>query len=76
MFQTSPILDSFEKAFDMTSAQAFRSGIELVHKQLVEVMENNGLTPISGREVRPNFHQALSRVESASELVDTIRRVC
>ena len=69
-------MDSFEKAFEGESeAGAFRKGIDLVRKQFLEVMDRHGLSPISalGEPFDPNWHQALSRVESGTHKPDTVK---
>lgn len=69
-----PVLDSFENALhakydDQDSAKALASlkeGILLVKKQLLDVLEKNGLTSISaiGEKFNPNLHQAIRKIES------------
>jgi molecular chaperone GrpE len=68
------VLDNFERALGDDSESeacpdtAFRDGIKLIFKQLTEVLEGQGLTPIEavGREFDPNFHEAVAQIESGS----------
>lgn len=68
-----PVLDSFEQALPKDGIQSdynseeFLKGMQLVWKQLSEVMLKNGLEPIQakGALFDPNFHQGIQRVESS-----------
>lgn len=72
------VLDGFEKALlsnTATDIQAFHEGIVIVRKQLLEILERNGLQeiPAQGKKFDPNVHQAIKRTESSEvqeELVD------
>jgi molecular chaperone GrpE len=66
-----PILDNFERALQAPATpdtDAFRKGIELIHKQMLELLKKRGLTPIEalGTDFDPNFHQAVIHEVSAA----------
>ena len=60
-----PLLDDLERAIapeaTTEGAEAYRRGVELVVKQLVELLRKRGVTPIeaAGADFDPNFHQAV-----------------
>ena len=59
-----PILDNFERALQAPAppeADSFRKGIELIHKQMLEMLRKRGVKPIEavGADFDPNFHQAV-----------------
>ena len=59
-----PILDNFERALQAPSggdADAFKKGIELIHKQVLDLLRKRGVSPIEalGAAFDPNFHQAV-----------------
>jgi molecular chaperone GrpE len=59
-----PILDNFERALQAPAppeADSFRKGIELTHKQMLEMLRKRGVKPIEalGADFDPNFHQAV-----------------
>ena len=65
-----PIVDNFERALQAPAgpdAEAFRKGIELIHKQMLDLLRKRGVTPVDalGADFDPNFHQAV--VQEASE---------
>lgn len=68
--QLLPVLDNFERAMDSSnSSQDFESlkkGIEMVMRQMKQVMEEEGLQEIEavGQPFNPEFHQAVMQVES------------
>ncbi|HET7440683.1 MAG TPA: nucleotide exchange factor GrpE [Terriglobales bacterium] len=68
-----PILDSFERALRASSSEAgeFRSGIELIYKQLQDALSKLGVRPIpaKGEPFDPHLHQAIEMVET-SEVPD------
>lgn len=67
-----PILDSFERALQLPSqAEEFRSGIELIYKQLQDALTKLGVRPIpaKGEPFDPHLHQAIEMVET-SEVPD------
>ena len=59
-----PIIDNFERALQAPSgagADAFRTGIELIHRQMFDLLGKRGVTPIDalGADFDPNIHQAV-----------------
>jgi molecular chaperone GrpE len=64
--QFLPVLDNFELALKATgSAEQLRSGVELIVKQMEEVLRQMQVTPIPavGEPFDPRFHEALGSVE-------------
>ena len=63
-----PILDSFERALhsENLSEDDFRSGIELIHKQLLDALGKLGLRPVAakGEPFDPRFHEAIEMVDT------------
>src|SRR5215203_6778455 len=61
-----PLLDDLERALSVDSststADAYRTGVELIHRQLADMLRKRGVTPIEalGAEFDPNYHQAVS----------------
>jgi molecular chaperone GrpE len=62
-----PILDNFERALQAFAAaagpeaEAFRKGVELIHKQLLDLLRKRGVRPIdtAGADFDPNIHEAV-----------------
>lgn len=77
-----PVLDSLEKAMpegDAGQAEngagaSYLEGMQMVKKQLMDVIRRHGLEPISskGQPFDPNLHQAIQRVDSQDVAVDTV----
>jgi molecular chaperone GrpE len=64
--QFLPVLDNFELALKATgSADQLRSGVELIVKQMEEVLRQLQVTPVAavGEEFDPRYHEALGSVE-------------
>jgi len=63
-----PILDDLERALetpaDDPAAGAYRRGVELIHRQLLDVLRRRGVEPIEtlGHDFDPAWHEALGRV--------------
>lgn len=78
------VVDSFERALASSGGRAdrdsFRSGVELILKQLTDVLRKHGVVPIEtrGREFDPNVHEAVAHVESdehdANQIVEETQR--
>jgi len=68
-----PVLDNFDRAVASGRAggedEAFRLGIELIHRQFVEILSKEGLRPVEalGRPFDPLIHEAVA-TDSASGL--------
>jgi molecular chaperone GrpE len=59
-----PILDNFERAIEAPAERdtdAYRKGIELIHKQMLDMLRKRGVTPVEalGADFDPNVHQAV-----------------
>ena len=65
-----PILDNFERALQTTEGdvEAYRKGIELIHKQMLDLLRKRGVTPIEalGADFDPNIHQAVIQEVSST----------
>jgi molecular chaperone GrpE len=63
-----PTLDNFERALgaDAGAGEDFRKGVEMIYKQLAEVLERAGLKAIdpAGEPFDPMFHEAIARHET------------
>ncbi|MFB7812662.1 nucleotide exchange factor GrpE [Paenibacillus chitinolyticus] len=68
--QMLPVIDNFDRALvssrETQDFEALTKGIEMVYRQLDQVMTQEGLTPIEavGQPFNPEFHQAIMQVES------------
>ena len=65
-----PVVDNFERGFqtvqDEDKEDAFVKGMDMVYKQLMQELNNAGVTAIEavGKEFNPDFHNAVMQVES------------
>jgi molecular chaperone GrpE len=65
MEELLPLLDDMERALKAESAadgaEAYRRGVELIHRQLEEVVRKRGVRPIEalGADFDPHVHQAV-----------------
>jgi molecular chaperone GrpE len=63
------VVDDFDRALaaDAPDAQGFRSGVELIHRQLLEALKKRGVTAVEsvGQPFDPHLHQAVAYEESA-----------
>ena len=63
-----PVLDSFERALQSAppGKSEFRSGIELIHKQLIDALQKLGLRPVlaKGELFDPHLHEAIEMVDT------------
>src|SRR5678815_2703244 len=77
-----PIIDNFERALQAPAGDqdAFRKGIELIHKQMLDLLRKRGVKPIEARgtDFDPNFHQAVIHEPSDShregEVMEELQR--
>lgn len=63
-----PVVDSFERALQAKSDPAdFRAGVELIYKQLQDVLAKMGVQPITakGQPFDPRYHEAIEMVETS-----------
>ncbi len=64
-----PVVDNFERGFmtvaEEDKADAFVTGMEMVYKQLMTMLETVGVKPIEavGQEFNPDLHNAVMHVE-------------
>jgi molecular chaperone GrpE len=59
-----PIVDNFERALQAPTGgdpDALRKGIELIYRQLLDLLKRRGIVPVEalGADFDPNFHQAV-----------------
>lgn len=62
-----PVLDSFERALQVQSDSGdFRNGVELIYKQLQDVLAKLGVRPIPAKSepFDPHYHEAIEIVET------------
>jgi molecular chaperone GrpE len=78
-----PIIDDFERALKADAGadpEAYRKGVELIYKQLTDLLARRGVTPIEavGKDFDPRFHQAITVEEAPGrregEVVEEVRR--
>jgi len=63
-----PVVDNFERALQSKSDPAdFRAGVELIYKQLRDVLTKLGVQPIDakGQQFDPRFHEAVEMVDTS-----------
>ena len=66
MEELLPLLDDLDRALKADAgsegADAYRRGVELIHKRLEEVLRRRGVKPIEalGADFDPNYHQAVA----------------
>lgn len=76
-----PILDSFERALQVKSEPGdFRSGVELIYKQLQDALTKLGVRaiPAKGEPFDPHVHEAIEMVETSDaadhEVLEELQR--
>jgi molecular chaperone GrpE len=78
-----PIVDDFERALQADAgadAAAYRQGVELIYRQLQDLLARRGVTPIEtvGQRFDPHLHQAITYESSPGhaegEIVEEVRR--
>ena len=61
-----PLVDDLERALGADpgteGVEAYRRGVELIHRQLLEVLRKRGVKPVEalGADFDPHYHQAVS----------------
>jgi molecular chaperone GrpE len=61
-----PLVDDLERALKADTGsegtEAYRRGVELIHRQLLEALKKRGVRPLEvlGADFDPHFHQAVS----------------
>ena len=79
-----PLADDLERALaspsESTSTSAYRSGVELIHKRLLELLAKRGVIPIEamGANFDPLYHEAVETVTAENtqdgQIVSELRR--
>jgi molecular chaperone GrpE len=76
-----PVIDSFERALQVKSEPGdFRSGVELIYKQLQDALAKIGVRPIpaKGELFDPHVHEAIEMVETSQaadhEVLEELQR--
>jgi len=83
-----PIVDDMDRALAMQvdesegteTTEAYRRGVEIIHKQLMELMTKRGVSPIEvlGADFDPTLHQAVTHEPSDThrdgEIIEELRR--
>ena len=63
LLELLPIIDNFERALQAPAGgdEAFKKGVELIHKQMLDLLRKRGVTLIEalGADFDPNVHQAV-----------------
>ncbi len=71
-----PVLDNFERALaaEGESVESFKRGVELIFRQLMDVLESQGVVqiPAAGEQFDPEKHEAVFREESEHHPDNTI----
>ncbi|MGA7614739.1 MAG: nucleotide exchange factor GrpE [Thermoanaerobaculia bacterium] len=66
--QILPVIDNFERALSSphSEGEEFRKGVELIYKQLLDVLKREGVRPVEEAPVPfdPTFHEAITREEN------------
>ena len=79
-----PLVDDLERALGsdpgVEGTEAYRRGVELIHRQLVEILRKRGVKPIEalGEDFDPYYHQAVSHEPAEGrrdgEIIEEFRR--
>ena len=79
-----PLLDDFERALGAPTADgdadAYRAGVELIHRQLLDILRKRGVAPMdtAGARFDPNLHEAVAYQASEGhddgDVIDELRR--
>jgi len=72
-----PVLDNFQRAIvhaDDGEPEAFREGVEMIAKQLADLLARAGLEPIDpiGHQFNPELHEAVQRIEGSEYAPGTV----
>ena len=69
-----PVLDNLERALLAEETSPFKEGIEMIVKQLLEILEKMGVTEIGavGQPFDPNLHNAVMHIEDEEAGANTI----
>jgi molecular chaperone GrpE len=79
-----PLVDDLDRALKADAgaegAEAYRRGVELIHRQLLELLRKRGVRPIEalGTDFDPNYHQAVAHEAAPGrrdgEVIEEFRR--
>jgi molecular chaperone GrpE len=79
-----PLVDDLERALNSDpggeGTDAYRRGVELIHRQLMEILRKRGVKPVEavGMDFDPYFHQAVAHEPAEGrregEIVEEFRR--
>ena len=77
-----PVVDDLERALaaDTQDGDTYRRGVEIIHKQLLDIMARRGVAPIEavGTDFDPTLHQAVAHEPGDGhrdgEVVEELRR--
>jgi molecular chaperone GrpE len=78
-----PVVDNLERALQVPASPesaSYRAGVELIHRQLVDLLRKRGVTPIEalGADFDPRIHQAVSQETSEAhrdgEVMEELQR--
>jgi molecular chaperone GrpE len=76
-----PVIDSFDRALQVKSDPVdFRSGVELIYKQLQDTLAKQGVraVPAKGEPFDPHVHEAIEMVETSDapdhEVIEELQR--
>lgn len=72
-----PVLDNLERALQVDgepTAAAIIEGVELIHRQFLEILRREGVTPIEaqGEPFNPKIHEAVLQVEDCAAEAGTV----
>jgi len=72
-----PVIDTFDMALktpDDADIKTLLVGVQMVHRQLMTVLENQGVQSIEafGQPFDPNFHEGIMQVESDEHPANTV----
>ena len=82
LLELLPIIDNFERALQAPTgeAEALRKGVEMIHKQMIDLLKKRGVSIIEARgaDFDPNVHQAVIHEPSAAhrdgEVMEELQR--
>jgi molecular chaperone GrpE len=78
VYELLPVLDNFKRALEASEntqdIESLRKGIELIYKQLLAVLEKEGLRSYEtvGLKFDPRIHEAVTTVETKDVLPGTV----
>lgn len=78
MMEILPVIDNFERALaSMDDDNSYYEGVELIYKQILDVLKNNGLTEIiaEGEKFDPSIHHAVVMEDCEDEESETVKEV-